>query len=372
MKANKRFKGNGLFVGLTGSLGLPWALSLLQKGWFLVFLVRKKDGVTPEERAKYAMELLDKEAITKYRDCFIVLEGDLRHIPGMDMKIDAVFNASGVTSFLDRDKDTTFEANYYGVLNLIDYIDKNSIKEFHHVSTGYVYDLKQKTVSEKLYEPEKTFKNPYAQSKSFADIKIMDWVLWRKFYGDPCKVFVYRPTIIAGDSHTGLTTNFFAFYWYIRSFFTFWKMCTKNLSCKELHLPIHVPGSKDATINIVTVDYVVDMMIKIQEAGVPGIYNIANADPPNYEWLLKESLACFGVTGPSSCNIPEDTPSRLRRAENLICRGISLYSSFVISNQFFSQENAKRVLGMDFVNQPKITAETVKLLMGFAIEKNFK
>ena len=81
-------------------------------------------------------------------------------------------------------------------------------QRFHHVSTAYVSGLTKGRVSSDYLPPDRTnlFRNSYEQTKARAERYLRDQASKR------VPVSIHRPSIIAGDSVTGRTTNWNVLY----------------------------------------------------------------------------------------------------------------------------------------------------------------
>ena len=360
---------NVLFIGVTGFLGQFWAMELLKNGYYLIFLARTKNGQTAEERVHLSLSFIDQQTSLDYRHMYSVVEGGLFDFPDMGKNIDIICNAAGATSFAEKDRDETTHVNLDGTVSMLEFADKYGPSEIHYTSTAYVNDPACPVAREDSLDCTRTYRNPYAESKCLAEQYVRTWAE----NNEQCKVFIYRPSIIVGDSKTGLTTNFFGYYRYMRSFSILKRaIMKKDDSSESIFIPIHVPGAYGATINIVSIDYVVGTIMKLHAAGVPGVYHITNSDPPKYEWLLKKSLEVLGITGPSSLRSPNETDLKFLRVQSKLRDGVLDYVPFVTDDIVFSQENVKEVLGLSFSNHSVVNKMMVETLLKFAVSCDFK
>jgi thioester reductase-like protein len=81
--------------------------------------------------------------------------------------------------------------------------------KFDTVSTAYIAGKRSGTATEIELEHKKGFHNTYEQSKYEAELLV-------RRHMDELPITIYRPSIIIGNSQTGETGNFKAFYWPIR------------------------------------------------------------------------------------------------------------------------------------------------------------
>jgi len=155
---------------------------------------------------------------------------------------------------------------------------------------------------------------------------------------------------------------------------TFWCLGgrKRNGSNSEIiEIPIWVPGNPDAEINIVTIDYVIDLMMMIRKKNAPGIYHLTNPNPPTYGWLLEESLKVLNISGPSPLIDPNRASGKLKSLLSRIAKGVEGYTDFVTDDTHFDTSRIRGVLGPDYYNHPKTNPELVRTLLKFAISCEF-
>lgn len=116
-------------------------------------------------------------------------------------------------------------------------------QRFHHVSTAYVAGLAKGRVSSDYLPPDKTslFRNSYEQTKARAERYL------RKQASGRVPVSIHRPSIIAGDSKNGRTTNWNVLYVPM-------KMVARGA------LPAFAYGGRQL-VDCVAIDVLVDAMI---------------------------------------------------------------------------------------------------------------
>jgi len=124
-----------------------------------------------------------------------------------------------------------------------------------YVSTAYIAGKRQGVIYEGDYSHNKGFHNSYEQSKYEAE------GLVRQAQNE-IPIAVYRPSIIIGNSRTGETSNFKAFYWPVRAF-----------AMGQLRF---LPGVSSCQIDLVPVDYVAAGITYLarQEQAIGGCYHL--------------------------------------------------------------------------------------------------
>jgi nucleoside-diphosphate-sugar epimerase len=109
------------------------------------------------------------------------------------------------------------------------------LQSFTYMGTAFVAGERSGTVSEEELEVEQRFRNNYPETKCAAE------KLVRERSGQ-MPVVILRPSIIVGDSGTGITSSFRTLYWPLKVYARHgWRL---------------VPGFPDVVVDIVPVDFV--------------------------------------------------------------------------------------------------------------------
>jgi long-chain acyl-CoA synthetase len=111
-----------------------------------------------------------------------------------------------------------------------------------YISTAYVAGKRKGVVYEEELEHRKGFHNTYEQSKYETELDIRQAM-------QELPICVMRPSIIIGNSKTGETTNFKAFYWPIRVY-----------AMGQMKI---LPGSRNCPVDLVPVDYVASAIVHL-------------------------------------------------------------------------------------------------------------
>lgn len=373
------------FTGVTGTLGGPLACELLKNGNELIFLARCKDGSSPEDRVSHALNFVCPAACSEYRNRYTVVDGDITEEDlGMTndchaklfSEVDEVWHVAGSTSFSQEKKDTIFRTNINGIKNILEFVRRIQPRRFHYISTAYVNRGKDIIFENELdYAGE--FINPYEESKYRVEMVVREYIESHP----ETEAFIYRPSIVVGNSNTGIIRNFVGYYRFIKTFYVIKKALSRNGdrynpepgTC-TMHLPAKVLGYAGAKINIVTMNYVVDTIMKLRERRASGVYHITNSKPPVYKWLLLESLKVLGIDGSMRCPDGEDknTGGFLKSIEGCIRNGTHGYIPYISGKSDFDQSNVRKALGKHYREHPDITSDVVRTLLSYAVSCDFK
>jgi thioester reductase-like protein len=119
------------------------------------------------------------------------------------------------------------------------------LQRFHHFSTAYVSGEREGVILEDELDLGQGFRNPYERSKLEAERLV------RRAMPE-LPVTIYRPSIVVGDSRTGEIDRFEGPYY-----------LAILLVASPLSVPLPLPGSGVAPLNVVPVDFVVDAALAI-------------------------------------------------------------------------------------------------------------
>jgi thioester reductase-like protein len=125
-----------------------------------------------------------------------------------------------------------------------------------HVSTAYVAGEHDGVFSEDNTGAGRSFRNTYEQTKHEAEALLRSRPV-------PLPLQIVRPSIVVGDAATGWTRAFNVLYWPLQMF-------------AKGHLPV-IPATSDAPVDAVSVDYVADAILALNDAP-PATYHVVAGD----------------------------------------------------------------------------------------------
>jgi long-chain acyl-CoA synthetase len=235
-----------LITGATGFLGTQLVGELLarQPDASLALLIRDRPGQPGQQRA-------DKFVPEEFRSRVQVFSGDVS-LPncGLDQKtwdqlsseVTRVIHSAATVRF-DHTLEEARSINVEGTRRVLDFAaGARSLKSLAYVGTAYVAGERSDLVLEDELNVGQSFRNTYEQTKSEAE------ALVRSRLGTIPGV-ILRPSIIVGDSRTGVTSSFKMMYWPLKIYARrLWRT---------------VPGYPDAVLDIVPVDYVASAVARL-------------------------------------------------------------------------------------------------------------
>jgi len=160
------------------------------------------------------------------------------------------------------DKDIAFAVNFEGTKNVNEFArGVKELKRYNYVSTCYVAGRRKGEVLETELEHREGFRNFYEESKYLAEYEV------EKLKSD-LPVTIFRPSVVAGDSHTGETAKYDGIY-YLIQYLRKWPAALRAINV----------GNKRVRLNLVPVDFVTEAIAALSADEKAIGKTIALADP---------------------------------------------------------------------------------------------
>jgi thioester reductase-like protein len=230
-----------LVTGATGFLGMHLVQQLLDKNpsVSLALLIRDKPGQSGHQRAGSFVSPAHRSRVRIYSgDVSLPNLGlDASALSELNAEVTRVIHSAATVRF-DHTLDEARQTNVEGTRHILDFAAASrNLRSFAYVGTAYVAGERNGLVLESELAVGQGYRNTYEQTKSEAE------ALVRSRLGSIPGI-ILRPSIIVGDSRTGVTSSFKMMYWPLKIYARgLWRT---------------VPGYPDAVLDIVPVDFVAD------------------------------------------------------------------------------------------------------------------
>lgn len=183
------------------------------------------------------------------------------------------------------DRTTAYRVNVEGTRKILDFCESvKNFKRLVYFSTCFVAGLRTGQILEDELDEGQSFKNFYEETKCRAETEVRERM-------SVIPTVVVRPAIVIGHSRTGETVKYDGPYYLIRL------LC--NLKRRKLLPPkmiVPMIGQGRVPINLIPVDYLVDISLAAIKFGEPGAtYHAADPDPLSVRQFYHLVMNFFGL-----------------------------------------------------------------------------
>jgi thioester reductase-like protein/predicted lipid carrier protein YhbT len=345
-----------LLTGITGSIGSWIARKALLAGDKLLAVVRADSDTAASSRVQV---VLDVVGAGDFLGNVEVLRGDIC-LKGLGLEsgisntsdISLIIHCAAVLEFGKDYAELNRQVNVAGTANVLELAETLRVP-ICHISTAYIAGKRSGIVYENEIDVGQEFHNAYEQSKCRAENLVRRWS-----QGTGLDSFIFRPSIVVGDTVGGRIMNFDGLYNLMRFF--------DNVGSVVGKKEFRAVGNPETTKNFVPVDYVADAVWHIIQNVSPGTYHITNPSPIRLSELRQIFADLFDLPGARFVHQSDFQKTQTTRLERMYQEATSHYLPYLMGEPVFDRTNTNRALTDTSLEVPKMDIEFFSRLLDYA------
>jgi len=344
-----------LVTGVTGSIGSWLARTMLDGGERVLALTRADTKETARARTEEALRVV---GTAPYPGRLDIVHGDIcdarlsERLAATNINLSLIVHCAGVLEFGAEHAELNRQVNVQGTANLLRLAEALGVP-FCHFSTAYIAGKRQGRVFETEIDLGQEYNNPYESSKCQAELLIQQWS-----ERTGLNAFVFRPSIVVGDSRHGRIVNFDGLYNIMR--------LLDSIGSSIGTTAFRVLGNHNATKNFVPADYVARATWHIIKNGSPGTYHLTNPHPMPLAKLRDVLAELFAVPGARFVDEDAFRMKQASRLERMYQKAASVYVPYLASEPVFDRTRADAALRDLDVEIPTMGLAFFRELLTFA------
>ena len=375
-----------LLTGATGFLGSHIMAALLLQGKGVVIVGRPSGGDSLKERIRRLLNWLGiahLEGLLEFHETDFLKRrlglgrDEYENLCNRGLSI---IHCASDTSFAEKNRERVMKANVESLTELLSFARKSRTACFHYVSTAYAAGTDNIECPETMVKSAH-FTNVYEESKAHAEHMVSE----RCREGE-VPYTIIRPSIVYGDSVTGISLRFNALYYPIRSLQHIRDIYlddiknNKGIKSAEcgiyindegvLHLPVRIFIPHEGTINLIPVDYFTETILSILEKPVSEtFYHITSNNPESLVRLVSYTERFLNITGIKVVIGASGAHEMRNPPEELFNHFIKAYRPYISDKRIFLRENTDRATRGAL--PPDLSYEIFQRCMAFAVSTDW-
>ncbi len=278
-----------------------------------------------------------------------ILEGDLRHsrmgLTGDqydDLSVDEIWHVGAEIDFSEQRREAIFETNFNGVRHVLEFARSHGNPFLNYVSTAYVCGERFGCIPDEPADERYAANNAYEESKRAAERAAL-----QAHAEGHTSVRIFRPSIIVGHSRTHDIDKASGMHTYLLALYRTKEAVEVRLPEHFENVPVTFLVGDDATLNLISVDHVVETMFRIACRGETAgeIVHIANPYPTDLPQLLHMLADIFGA----KVNTTSEA-RRLNPIDQLIGENTKPFRPYFLNNKQFDCSKMLRLSGIPAEN----------------------
>ncbi|MCC7518986.1 MAG: SDR family oxidoreductase [Verrucomicrobiae bacterium] len=346
-----------LLTGFTGVLGKRFACRLAQLGHEIYCPIRAGDEAELKSRFAQGMQVLSEVMpgfSPSLEQRIHPVFGDVREkalgLPAATIAeltqrgIAEIWHLAALLDLTESNSQDVYDTNLVGSRHVLDFAREQRVPELHYFSTfGASGEVREGIAREIVGIRPPSFRNTYERTKWEAERHV-----WQAQIRGELRVSIYRPSIIVGDSVTGRYEQFNVF----NHPFDMASRLRRRIIEREkrdprapIRLEVRVPGRPEATLNIVPLDYVLDVVMALWalDSSRGRVYHVTNTNPPTLAQGMEMFTRIEPWEGARWELIPEGGPY-LNVHEKFISKQLAFLAGYLRGEAIYDISNVRAVL----------------------------
>ena len=384
----RKKKSTVLLTGGTGFLGSFMLSRLLKEGYPVLCLCRPKHNVDAFARMR---RILEWHAIDSHENVEVI-EGNITQPRlGLDGEayaylrntINEIWHCTSDSSFAPEKRGQVKNVNIKGTSHMLELAKESRCSFFHYMSTAYIFG-KSRGICKEEYRQQDRFYNIYEETKHEAEGRVIGLC-----EQEGIRLNIYRPSIVYGDTQTGKSLKFNAFYFPIRIIHYFKNLFEKDFEETggvnarrmgiersedgEVNARIRVGKGKKSSFNLVPVDFVIEACMEIMEKSLDGaIFHLVSRELSRLEEVIAFTEDYFRIKNLFIPVLKEDFKREPKNElERLMDSYMDVYEPYFYDERAFDDERASGILDKEGIRCPKLTYEIFARCVDYAIKLNW-